>query len=247
MNFFERDINFYTSLMRRNKAFSFAGYSDAEWFCLFGTRPGELTSLGQVMDPAHGMLLLDILRRRENDQRFLVAIPKIIETLAGFDLGQIDAFLDGHGIKLVAYERDMVTDDLAAAAGLFPLVDAVRSHSQFTALIGNSQLWPMKDILQLSAFVGISSPNLHMQPGGIDDVVGRVKKYGQPGLYLVSAGVSAAVIIDRLHDYFPSSIFFDCGSMWDAFVGIGGQREWRAKLYADPVALTEWKRKCLHG
>lgn len=246
MKIVENELRYYLQRIARNQYFSFAGYSDAEWFCITGRRAGELTGFGQIMDPAHGKRLLDILKRRQNDQRFMVAVPKIITTISGFDSGEIDWLLGKHDITLAAYERDMVTDDLAAAGGLHPLVQAIR-RTRGAVMIGNHTLEPMQDILRLRKFIGVDSPNLHMQPGGIEAAVRKTKQCGQPGIYLVSAGVSAAVIIDQLHDEIPNSFFIDCGSIWDAFCGIGGQRQWRADLYAKPEALEAWKRKCLYG
>jgi hypothetical protein len=77
--------------------------------------------------------------------------------------------------------------------------------------------------------------------------VEAAKRYGKSAVYCVSAGVSAAIIIDQLHDTLPDSCLLDCGSIWDAFVGIGGQRQWRAELYANPKAWERWKRKNLYG
>lgn len=247
MRIYEEPIDQYCRRIRERDYFSFAGYSDAEWFCLFGTRVGERTAFGQIMCPEHGERLLDVLRRRQADKGFLIAIPKILYRMAGFNQGQMDWFLGQHGIKLkYAYERDMVTDDLAAAAGLYPLVKTIRDYPR-VVMIGNQALSSMGPLLFLDEFIPISSPNLHMEPGGIEKAVEQAKAYGQPAIYLVSAGVSAAIIVDQLHDTIPESFFIDCGSIWDAFCGIGGQREWRAKLYDNPQELERWKRKNLTG
>lgn len=259
MNIIEHNIDYYCNRIRQGERFAFPGYSDAEWICIFGWRPGELSSLGQVLDPGHGQKLLDVLRRRQSDPNFMFAVPKILGKMQGFDEGQIEKFLAGCSIEITAYERDMVTDDLAAAAELYPLVKTVKDFNGPKVMIGNHKLSPMLSTLGLTHFFGIDSPNLHMKENGIEDVVQRVlgiKQLYGPGytaygsdlcLFLVSAGVSAAVIIDQLYDRFPKSYFFDCGSMWDAFVGIGAQREWRAKLYADPVAHDQWKLDNLYG
>jgi len=62
-----------------------------------------------------------------------------------------------------------------------------------------------------------------------------------------SAGVSAAVIIDKLHDEIPDSFFIDCGSIWDAFARVGAQRAWRGKLYENDKAYDQWVRKNIYG
>lgn len=246
MKLHHHEIGWYLDRHRSGAHFSLAGYSDAEWFCMAGTREGCTTGLGQVMTAAHGERLWDVLRRRQTDPRFLVAVPELLFQITGFDSGEADWMLGARGIKIEACERDMVTDDLAAAGGLFPLVQMLKERED-GVLIGNRALEPLRRTLRLRHFVGLESPNLHMREGGIEDAAERARSYGRPGFYLVGAGVSAAIIIDQLHDAIPEASFFDCGSMWDAFVGIGGQREWRAKLYADRRAWRAWRRKCMVG
>jgi hypothetical protein len=110
----------------------------------------------------------------------------------------------------------------------------------------------LKPVAELmgAKFVGIESPNLHMTDRGIDNAYSETilrTNWSQDSLFLVSAGVSAAVIIDRLYDELPNNFYFDCGSMWDAFVGIGGQREWRQELYNNPTELERWKHDNTNG
>jgi hypothetical protein len=248
MKIHRESIGHFISWLGRGVRFSLAGYSDAEWYCVLGERDGERTGLGQVLSRDHGARLLDVLRRRQGDDRFKFAVPEVLYTLPSFCDGQIDWFLGSQGIRIEAFERDRLTDDLAREGNLHGLIRAVRSFARTrpVAMVGPDPLAGMQQYLPLSMFVPVSTPNLHLEPGGIERAVERcVRKNLNDALYLVSAGVSAAVIIDQLHDAFPRSWFMDCGSIWDAFVGIGGQREWRAELYRDPEKLEAWKRRCL--
>lgn len=224
--------------------FSFAGFSDAEWHCILGTRQGEKTGLGQILDAGHGNLLLDVLRRRQGTKNFLFAVPKILWTMPGFKEGQIDWFLGKEGIAIEGYERDMVTDDMARQADMHPFIRQLQDMP--TAIIGPKEFRKL-GFLKLRHHTIISTPNLHMEQGGIDKAVADTLAYGSPGVYLVSAGVSAAVIIDRLHDRIPNAWFIDCGSIWDAFVGLGEQREWRYQLYRNPGKLHLWKDMNIEG
>lgn len=247
----EESIYHYIGWLKEGRFFSFAGFSDAEWYCILGLYQGEKSGLGQVIDAAHGQRLLDVLKRRQKDEgKFLIAVPKCLwrgrpnDGVTGLADGEIDWFLGRHDIRIEGWERDMVLDDLARDAGLHPFIHQLRYMP--VAVIGPAPLRGLA-FLKYRHFVEISTPNLHMEPGGIEQAIESAKSYGRSGVYLVSAGVSAAVIIDGLHDAIPDSWFIDCGSIWDAFVGIGGQREWRAKLYADPEALEKWKHDNLHG
>lgn len=224
--------------------FSMAGFSDAEWYCILGERAGERTGLGQILDATHGQRLLDILRRRQSNSRFVFAVPSCLYDLPSFCNGEIDWFLGNKGIRIEALERDALTDDLARNAEMYPFICQLQKMP--VVVIGPAALRGL-EFLRPRRFIQIATPNLHLEPNGIERAVAEARRFGKRAVYLVSAGVSAAVIIDQLHDAIPRAWLIDCGSIWDAFVGIGGQREWRAKLYADPEAWEEWKRKNLTG
>ena len=242
----EMPIIYYVDRLREGDYFSFAGYSDAEWYCILGIREGDRSGLGQIFSAEHGKRLADVIQRRWNDPRFLFAIPKCLWELPHFCKESIDIFLRRRQIQLEAYERDMVTDRLAENADLFPLINQLRRMN--TIIIGNKHLRGLNEqVFRYGCFIEISSPNLHLEPNGIERAVEQAKAYGQSGVYLVSAGVSAAVIIDQLHDAIPNSFFIDCGSIWDAFVGIGEQREWRRILYTHPNKYRRWIKRNLEG
>lgn len=240
------DINHYVNMLRENQYFSMAGFSDAEWFSVLKHDLGKATGLGQILDESTGDRLLDVLTRRAEDPRFIFAVPEVMWKLDDFmaaDIGgRIEDLLTALRVEPVFQERDMITDELAEHAGLFPFIQQLQRMQ--TVQIGNCHLRGLT-FLRNRKFITISSPNLHLEPGGIVRAVEEAIMFGQPAVYLVSAGMSAALIIDKLHDQIPRSWFIDCGSIWDAFVGIGCQREWRRKLYADPEKLIEWRNKNL--
>jgi len=249
-----KSMSFYMQQMRVDNKFSIAGFSDAEFYCMMGIRQGEKTGLGQIINEEHGKRLIDVLQRRQLQKNFLIAMPQCLWNLPHFADGQIDQFLYEHGIDLKnVYERDQITDDLARNADLFQLIDMLRYRR--CCIIGPAPLREL-NCFGHTHFVEISSPNLHLEKGGIERAVAEAKKYSviyrtrmrskKECVYLVSAGVSAAVIIDQLHDM--GEIYaIDCGSIWDAFVGIGEQREWRQKLYANPTEWEQWKNDNLTG
>lgn len=244
-----KKIDFYLDHIKEDNTFSMAGFSDAEFYCMMGIREGEETGLGQTLNEEHGKRLIDVLQRRQLDDDFLVAIPQCLWNLPHFADGQIDEFFHSRGIILRnAYERDQVTDNLARDAELFPLISLLRHRR--CCIIGPTPLRKLRTYIGNHPIVEIDSPNLHMTEHGIETAIKAAKAYGHNSrdrtIYLVSAGVSAAVIIDQLHEV-PGAWAIDCGSIWDAFVGIGAQRDWRRELYADPEKLEQWKRKNNNG
>ncbi len=240
-------IGHFIQLIRSDQYFSLAGFSDAEWYCILGQRVGEKTGLGQIITMEHGVRLLDVIRRRQRQKRFMFAIPKCLYEVSGLCDGQMDWMLGRENIQIEAYERDALTDDLARKAELAPFIRLMAQlpPRKAVVMIGPAELRNCGYFLHYHHFVEISTPNLHLEPGGIERAVKSALGFGKPGAYLVSAGVSAAIIIDQLHDRLCDSWIMDCGSIWDAFVGIGGQRQWRAELYADPEKMEAWRKKNL--
>jgi hypothetical protein len=169
MEFNYHTIDWYVEKIIRKDYFAFPGYSDAEWFCILEQRVGNTTGLGQILSPTHGKKLAQILVRRQHDPRWLFALPRCLWRMAQFSNNSIDDFLIRSNIEIEAYERDMVTDDLAESAGLWPLVKVARDNR--VVFIGNYDLKPVASVLETDCFVGITSPNLHMVDMGIEIAV----------------------------------------------------------------------------
>lgn len=242
-------IDYYIDRLKNNRYFSLAGYSDAEWYSILGKRLGTTTGLGQMLDGGHGDKLADVLRRRQHDLRFLFSIPSCLWDLPLLCHYEINNFLLKEGIEIEAFERDIILDDLARDAGLFPFIQQLQKMN--VVVVGNKHLRGL-DFLNYKYFVEISSPNLHLDESELKTAINDAVNYpgtlkGNSCVFLVSAGVSAAIIVDKLHGAIPNSFFIDCGSIWDAFVGIGGQREWRANLYSNPEKWKDWIRSNLYG
>ena len=245
-----RTLPEWVEMMREGEPFVQVGYSDAEWYCILGNQIGETTGLGQVITAEQGQLLSGIIKRRHDDHRWHFAMPEAlwngeVSNTEGDKVGQyLASVLDIRDLTI--YERDIFTDYAARDALLCPLIAFLRKARLSPIFIGPEPLRSLDlDIAGPIFHHTISTPNLHQHPEEIDDLMEEfsLMDYSDSRIVLVSAGVSAAVIIDRLYERFPQHTYFDCGSIWDAFVGIGGQRQWRADLYADPEKLQAWKDK----
>lgn len=234
MEILEKDIHWYINKMRKGEHFSFPGYSDSEWFCILGHREGTRSGYGQLHTEAVGGRLEYGLRHKQN---FYPAFPKALLNLpqARYIKQKAETF------NCVWFERDMVTDDLAAEAGLFPFIKQLQDMNVY--IIGNKHLRGL-EFLNYQEFFEIPEQDAHLS-NDIDLVVEDILNFGEEGIYLFSGGISAAMMIGELHGKINSTLF-DCGSIWDAFVGIGGHRGWREELYKDPKLLEQWKNKNLY-
>jgi hypothetical protein len=215
--------------------FSFPGFSDAEWFCLIGERHGNRTGYGQLLTDQANDLLLYTLHQQG---RMFPAMPK---QMLSFPQGTtIKAFIASHSPhELHFYERDMVTDELAERAGLAPLIKKLRTMQ--VGFVGNPALKKL-DVFPIHRFYATDPNDFHLNRKGMQGVVRQIMKDRDCDIYLFSSGISAACIIGMLHGKLRATLF-DCGSIWDAFIGIGGQREWRSRLYSDEKLLSNWKEK----
>ena len=237
----KKTIDWYVNKMQRGECFSFPGYSDAEWFSILHYDEGKATGLGQILHGPTGDRLLESLVRHDGDPAWMPAVPDVMWTggdMQTAEIGlRIDNLIKKHGVEGPFYDRDLVTDGLAERAGLHPFIAQLQQMS--VVVVGNEHLRSLR-FLNYKHFVEVGCPNFHLEPGGIERAVRECLDYGRPAVYCVSAGMSAALIIDQLHGELADSWLIDCGSIWDAFVGIGGQRRWRADLYADPYKHQEW-------
>ena len=245
-----RTLPEWVEMMQEGKPFVQVGYSDAEWYCISRKRDnGELTGLGQSMTWEQGVLLEEVIRRRGDDPNWHFAMPEALWNgeIGDFEGDKVGQYLSSRGLPdLDIYERDIFTDYAARDALLAPLVRFLQEDDFGPVFIGPEALAPLVVYLK-GSLIPISTPNLHQEDHGVDSVVSYFGPmfgvFQKSRIVLLSAGVSAAIIADRLYELYPQHTYFDCGSIWDAFVGIGGQRQWRADLYADPEKLQAWKDK----
>ena len=93
--------------------------------------------------------------------------------------------------------------------------------------------------LNYEHFIEIGFPNCYTD-GSWERAYEEAMAHGKPGIYLVSGGLSTALLIQRLHGKIPNSCFLDLGSIWDVFVGIGAQRGFRNYMYEDKERLRQF-------
>jgi len=242
MKILEKPLEYYLQRLQNKEYFSFPGYSDAEWFAILGGREGKETAAGQVWTKEIGKELLKALKAHRGDPTFMPAFPKIMKGYSEFS--EIEDLLYKHGLhEMNFYERDIVTDDLAADAGLAPFIKELRNHDVY--LVGNITMRGLHFLNPKRHFITKTLYNFHLEESGIVKIVSRIQDFGKPGVYLFSVGMSDAVMISHLHKQMKDSFLIDCGSIWDAFVGMGGNRTWRQELYADPKKWVEWITKNL--
>ena len=137
MQIIENPISWYISKLKKSEYFSFPGFGDSEWICLIPDtgRLNTRSGYGQLHNWEAGQMLREALRIEDN---YYCATPKAITKIR--EEAFLNLFLRKLGLKdLVFYERDIVTDDLAATpGGLNSFIKQLRKMN--VVIIGNQHL-----------------------------------------------------------------------------------------------------------
>lgn len=249
ISFNQKGVGWYVDKLKNNDYFSFPGFSDAEWLamekCKVGN--GQRTGGGQLYTELIGDQLTEALRFSKKN--YLKAAPLCMHDLQWVYGGmRMVQFLVDHNIPQKDWEfweRDMVTDDLARAAGINPWIKQLREMD--VVFISNKWVRNINYFMPYKHYVEIPKLDVYTEENWIDKYVEKIMEYGKPAVYVFAAGFAAAPLIHHMHGKIPNSWFLDLGSMWDCFVGIGSQRGWRAELYQSPSRWEEWITKVLDG
>lgn len=247
-NLLSKPFSWLCNKVTNKEQFVTLGYSDAEWLCIFGLREDARTGFGQKLTSELRAPLEDVLVRHWEDPKVMFAVPDV--ALKHYydrpkPLGDmIDERLQLLGISPTFYERDCWTDTPAEKARLYPFISALATRK--VCMVGNRLLQPAYEKLGFYSFVPTPSPDLHLFPHAMQSAAITAAETDAE-VYVLSCGISAAIIGDMLYKGRPEATIIDCASIWDAFAGIGGQRTWRAKLYENEEKHLQWIDRNLNG
>lgn len=216
-------LSWYVERLVTGPRFSMGMYGDAEWIALFGKSVGGRNAEFTVYTPELCRDLRESLRFDAPD--FYYSIPAVLGTLRGFE--RIKEIADHEYVEKDMWDKEVRT------GGLCPLIAQLQKMR--TCIISNANLRRL-DFLGYESFVEISYPNCHPE---VERAANEALNF-DGNVFLISAGMPAALIAQRIHAARPDAFALDLGSVWDAFVGIGRQRGWRAEIYASQAAYDSW-------
>jgi hypothetical protein len=222
-----RPIEWYVDKLKNREYFSQGMYGDAEWLCIFHTHIGGVNAENTV----YTQELCDALEKSISykSDTFLFSVPAI---LGHPSVGMSDKIDKITQIEFV--EKDM-WDVESRLGGLVEFIKQLKTMR--TCIISNKVLRELS-FLDCHNFIEVSYPNCFDE---LESVMERVSLVGDDCVYLISAGLPAAIIAQQIHSKYTRIFALDLGSIWDAFVGIGSQRGWRGELYASKTKHREWK------
>ncbi len=235
MKIHEYPIAWYTAKLSLGEHFSMGMYGDAEWLCVFKNKIGGRNAENTIYTGP----LCDALAESLNYENpaFLFSTPEVLRTPEFADFAsRIDALTSIEFVEKDCWDLEVRTGGL---------VDFIKQlQSMKTCVISNTHLRRLA-FLGYDEFIEVSYPNCFDEVG---PVVEQAIEIGPGYVYLISAGLPAALIAQRIQIALGDVFALDLGSIWDAFVGIGAQRGWRKEIYEDEAKYAEWKelyRECL--
>ena len=227
----EYPLSWYVDKLNRMEYFSLGRYGDGAWIAMRGKSNGEVNAEGGVFTPELAQALLELLLKYKA-RNYFFSTPAVMNHP---DLECLKRFAKRTAKNREFLDCDGPWDRESRTGGLVPFIRQLQGMK--TCIISN---WNHRRLtfLNYAHFIEIGFPNCFHQ---IDSVIKQVSKVGGGCVYLVSAGQPAPLMTQRIHAMFPDVFALDVGSVWDAFLGIGGQRGWRAELYADPDKYAAWR------
>lgn len=223
----EYPISWYVDKLRNEEYFSQGMYGDAEWVALFEKHIGGKNAENTVYTPELCRALKQSLDYQPDN--FYFSVPTILRFLG------MEEKIDKHTQREFV-EKD-VWDVQSRLGGLVPFIQQIQRMK--TCIISNANLRRL-DFLHYDEFIEVSYPNCFSE---IESVLSQVEAFGGGYVYLISAGLPAAILAQKIHGMFPNVFALDVGSIWDAFVRIGAQRGWRKELYETPEAYQVWQNQ----
>ncbi len=237
----DKPLEWYIEKLKNKEYFAQGMYGDGEWIAMFKEKIGSTNAEGTIYTQELCDELEDSLQY--DKPGFLFSAPGAIKNPDWTGIGEVkvDRWLEKRLLsRLEFYEKDMWDKEMKDGK-LGPFIQQLRTMN--VCLISNKALRGLT-FLNYDHFIELSYPNCYPE---IETVADAAVSYGKEGVYLISAGLPAALLAQKIYSRVSHSFVLDVGSIWDAFVGIGAQRGWRAELYSQPDRWEEWKAANLQG
>lgn len=234
-------LQWYIDKLKNNEYFSIGMYGDGEWIGMFKERVNRANAEETIYTPELCKALEESMHFKSDN--FYFSTPEGLKNAQHTGIGEnkMDEWLKYRELDIEFIEKDC-WNYWATHSLLGPFIKQLREMN--VCIISNKALRGLH-FLGYDKFIEIGYPNCYTD-GSLDRAYEEAINYGKPGVYLIAAGLPATLLVQKLHNKIPNSWFLDLGSIWDAFVHIGGQRGWREELYKDKKKWIEWFDKSLN-
>jgi hypothetical protein len=201
-------ITSYCYLLDRQIPFAFSRWGDGEWQALLGYSGANCD--GQVYT---GALRADLTRVLEDRPRYLLGLQPLAVRVMG---DAIHAWLKRRRLNLPWVNADV----LAHASIQHDLTGFIESLARRrVVLIGPPHLQALT-VFPLADHIPVPPLDAYtVYPALYAHCVRALQRYDEGPVVLISAGLSANLLVHDLHRVFPTRTILDCGSLWDPYVG----------------------------
>ena len=200
------------------RPFAFSRWGDGEWSCILGHGGSNCDG-----HPYSKLLRLDLTA-------VLLARPTYHLGMQAFALRRfgpaIEAWLARRGLG-----PTWVDADLFAMASwhdeLTPLTDALACRA--VILAGPDYLSALS-LFKIARHIVIPERNCYVATAATLAATDRALRHLPRAVVVISAGMSANILVHRLHAAHPRATLIDVGSLWEPYVGRATRRYHRAVL-----------------
>lgn len=208
-------IEYYVSLLHNHTPFAITRWSDGDWPCVLGHK-GRNTDKHDYSAKLRRDLTEVLLSRPTYTmaiQPFLTRQPKLAN--------EVNDWMVEHDLRF-----DWVTGDTFCHALIRDEFDRFITmlRQRTVILVGPQRLRPLT-LFPVSQYVEVPLLNCHEECERVTDQTSQaIDELGVEPVVSISAGMSANVIVDRLHRRHPNATLIDIGSIWEPFVGVTCRR-----------------------
>ena len=231
----DHPLDWYINKLENNEHFCLGRYGDAEWLCAFEEHIGGNNSSRTIFTKELCRALKESLEFESENYFFSTC-----DFRRRLGLVHHNTSMEKR-IDSVTKKKFLLCDlwdTLSRTGGLIPFIKQIQGMK--TCIVSRKELRGLT-FLKYDEYIEVDFPNCF---GNREKIISRVKELGNGYVYLLSAGLPAAIFSQDMHRLFDGKVFsLDLGSLWDAFIGppVGAQRPWRRNLYADPRKYKSWK------
>lgn len=201
----------FLTRIERHDPFTYTRWGTGEWHAVFSERNGFIPKDGSWYFHAICRDISSVLLRKP---QYSLGLPSA--TLTQFD-GRIENYIDGAGMQ----DLDWTSDDSLRPTTIDDMHQllSVINHTNLI-LVGPPHLKKTWWALRYKAFVSVPPRNAYLCKDEITaNVLSAVEDVHKHCVVSVSAGVTATLVLDRLHDRLGTRhTLIDFGSVWDSFV-----------------------------
>lgn len=229
MNIRDLPLQWYVDKINNNEPFSIGMYGDGEWQCIFNEHRQRFKGNceGTEYTKELSFAMDDSLTYRTPG--FLFSTPSMLKKHPYTEYARlIDQITDIEFVEKNTWHEAMWKGEL------YPLIEAFRRKN--VCIISNRMLRGLT-FLKYDKYIEVGYPNCF---NDLERVTKEILDYGKEGIYLFACGIPATLFVQAVHGEIPNSWFLDLGSIWDGFVGIGGQRPTRREFYLHPEQWRAW-------